>query len=333
MLCDKAQFEVIAGKGGDGIVSFHRAKFQPKGGPDGGNGGKGGDVIIKASKSSADLVDYISRRQFKAEDGKPGGQNERTGASGDNLVLSVPVGVEVYKVTPGSKKLLADLKKAGDKVLVAKGGKPGKGNSEFKSSTNQAPREQTDGEPGEQEELFLKLKLLTDIGFIGKPNAGKSTLLSVVSRAKPKIADYPFTTTSPNLGVIEHKQVKLVAADIPGLIKDAYKGKGLGDQFLAHIERCRLLVHLVDASSEDVVKDYLMIRKELELYGHNLVSKPEIVVLNKIDIIDDSNLKKKKAKLEEKVGGLVIAISAETKDGVSEMLNLVIKRFQDLTSK
>jgi len=287
MLYDKAQFEVSAGKGGDGIVSFHRAKYQPKGGPDGGNGGKGGDIYIKASKSKADLVDYVSKQKFEADDGKPGEKNERTGASGEDLILSIPPGVEVYQVKGEERKLLADLEEEGDLVLVAKGGRPGKGNAEFKSSTNQAPREKTDGQFGQSREIFLKLKLLTDIGLIGKPNAGKSTLLSVITRAKPKIADYPFTTTSPNLGVVEHKGTKLVVADIPGLIEDAFKGKGLGDKFLAHIERCNLLVHLIDGSSDDLSSDYLMIRNELKQYKVDLVSKREIIVVNKIDLVNN----------------------------------------------
>ncbi len=325
MIYDKAKFEVMAGKGGDGIVSFLRAKYQPKGGPDGGNGGRGGDVIIKASKSKADLVDYASKKEYQAQNGRPGEKNERTGASGNDLVLPVPLGVEVYEVVGGKKKLLADLKEEGDSILVAKGGNPGKGNSEFKSSTNQVPREQTDGEPGESREIFLKLKLLTDIGFIGKPNAGKSTLLSVVSRARPKIADYPFTTTSPNLGVVEHKGVRLVAADIPGLIKDAYKGKGLGDKFLAHIERCNLLIHLLDGSSDDLVADYLMIRNELKQYQADLEDKEEIVVVNKIDLVDKGDLKEKLNELREEVKSNIFLISALEKTGTSKLLDMIIE--------
>ncbi len=329
MLYDKAKFEVEAGKGGDGVVSFHRTKYQPKGGPDGGNGGKGGDVYIEATKSKADLIDYISKNEYLAENGKPGEKNERTGASGDDLVLKVPLGVEVYQVENNKRKLLADLSQEGDQVLVAKGGRPGKGNATFKSSTNQTPRESTDGKPGERAEIYLKLKLLTDVGFIGKPNAGKSTLLSVVSRAKPKIADYPFTTTFPNLGVIEHKGVSLVAADIPGLIKDAHKGKGLGDKFLAHIERCMILVHLLDITSDSLVNDYYLIRKELESYSKKLNKKTEIITLNKIDLISKEEVKKKTAKLERKTDKKVLAISAISKTNIDQLLDTIINQYQD----
>jgi len=324
MLVDKAKFTIKSGKGGNGVISFHREKFKPKGGPDGGDGGKGGDVIFKASKQEADLINYINKQELKAENGKQGEKNERKGADGQDIILLVPEGTVIYEVINKKKKLVTDLKKPGDEILIAQGGRYGMGNAYFKSSTNQTPRRATNGKAGEIKDIVLKLKLITDIGLIGKPNAGKSTLLSVITRAKPKIANYPFTTLSPNLGVMEHKTKKKIIADIPGLIKDAHQGKGLGIKFLQHIERCQTLVHIIDGTEKDVAKTYNEIRNELKSYNKKLIKKPEIIVLNKIDMIDKKEQNKKTKELEKKANKKVLTISAITKQGIENLQDKLI---------
>jgi len=319
MLVDKAKFVIRAGKGGNGVVSFRRAKFEPKGGPDGGDGGKGGDVIFKTSKQEADLINYVNKQELKAENGKHGEKSERKGADGEDIILKVPQGTVIYEVINKKEKRLVDLKKLDQEVILAQGGRYGMGNTYFKSSVTQAPRTATEGKLGEIKDLVLKLKLITDIGLIGQPNAGKSTLLSVITRAKPKIANYPFTTLSPNLGVMEHKTHKKIIADIPGLIKDAHQGKGLGIRFLQHIERCQTLVHLVAATEKDVVKTYLEIRNELKSYNKKLIKKPEIIVLNKIDMLTKEEVQKKQKELEKKTNKKIYLISTITKQGVDSL--------------
>lgn len=297
---DLAKIKIKAGDGGDGIVSFRREKFVPKGGPDGGDGGDGGDVYLQADPQMGTLYDFTHRGIFKAEDGGRGGPAKRTGRSGEDLVLQVPVGTCVYTL-PSDKSYashmsdgerLSDLSEPGQKVLVARGGQGGRGNVHFKAADNQVPRHAEEGTPGEAEELLLELKLIADVGLIGLPNAGKSTLLSTLTAAKPKIANYPFTTIDPNLGVMEYQDQRLVIADLPGLIEGAAEGKGLGDDFLRHVERTKVLVHMVASqeighiSPTQLMEAYRTVRDELEQYSQKLAQKPEIVVLNKTDLTE-----------------------------------------------
>ncbi len=285
---DQARITVQAGRGGDGITAFRREKYVPAGGPSGGDGGRGGDVVLVADANLQTLLDFHYKRLFAADDGVRGGPNRRTGASAPPLVVRVPRGTEVRDARTGI--VLGDLTAAGDELLVAIGGRGGLGNAHFLSNRNRAPERHTEGGEGEAWDLLLELKLLAEVGIIGLPNAGKSTLISVLSAARPKIADYPFTTLVPNLGVVRRPSGDgTVFADIPGLIAGAASGAGLGHDFLRHIERTRLLVHLLDASAENVVEDLAVVERELNLYGHGLPAKPRLVVLNKADLqLDDS---------------------------------------------
>jgi GTP-binding protein len=273
MFIDEAIIKVISGKGGDGIVHFRREKFVPRGGPDGGDGGRGGDVILEVKKTMNTLSAFQHRRRYKAEDGRPGGGNNKTGRSGDDLIINVPPGTSVYDETNGD--LVGDLVSPGDRLVIAKGGRGGRGNSRFANSRNQAPRIAEKGEPVTERELRLELRLIADIGIVGVPNAGKSTLLASVSNAKPKIAPYPFTTLEPHLGVaILDEETSLVLADIPGLIEGAHIGVGLGHSFLRHIQRTRVLIHLLDGLSDDPLLDYAQINSELALFDPDLGNKP-----------------------------------------------------------
>lgn len=282
---DRAKIFVKAGDGGNGCLSFRREKFIEFGGPDGGDGGKGGDVYLVGTRNINTLIDYRYQQHFKAQRGENGGSANCYGASGKDLILEVPVGTEV--LDESGEFVIADIVKEGTKVLIAKGGRGGFGNTRFKSSVNRAPRRADKGQPGSELWIWLQLKLIADVGLVGFPNAGKSTFLSVVTRAKPKIADYPFTTLVPQLGVVKTHDNEFVIADIPGLIEGAHEGRGLGDKFLAHIERCKTIVHIVDASQENPLKAYEQLRKELALYSEILSNKPEIIVLNKIDVTED----------------------------------------------
>lgn len=285
MFIDEAIIKVISGKGGDGIVHFRREKFVPRGGPDGGDGGRGGDVILEVKKTMNTLSAFQHRRRYKAEDGRPGGVNNKTGRSGDDLIINVPPGTSVYDET--NSDLVGDLVSPGDRLVIAKGGRGGRGNSRFANSRNQAPRIAEKGEPVTERELHLELRLIADIGIVGVPNAGKSTLLASVSNAKPKIAPYPFTTLEPHLGVaILDEETSLVLADIPGLIEGAHIGVGLGHSFLRHIQRTRVLIHLLDGLSDDPLLDYAQINSELALFDPDLGNKPQIVAFNKIDLPD-----------------------------------------------
>lgn len=280
---DEAKIHVKAGDGGPGCVAFRREKFIEFGGPDGGDGGKGGDVIVECVKSLNTLIDYRYQQHFKASRGGHGMGQNRSGAGGKDVVLKVPVGTQILeddKETP-----IADLTRPGQRVVLAKGGDGGFGNAHFKSSTNRAPRQSTPGWPGEERWVWLRLKLIADVGLVGLPNAGKSTLLAAVTRARPKIAAYPFTTLHPNLGVASVDGEEFVLADIPGLIEGAHQGAGLGTRFLGHVERCRVLLHLVDGAEDDVAKAYRTVRAELKAYGAGLDKKPEIVALNKCDAL------------------------------------------------
>ncbi len=312
---DSAHIYVKAGDGGVGCVSFRREKFVPKGGPDGGNGGRGGDIVIKANRQLSTLLDFQYKSKYAAQRGEHGLGANKTGKSGEDVVLEVPVGTLVRDSTNG--ETIADLVEHGEQFVVAKGGRGGRGNSEFATSTNQAPRQFEQGEPGVEHDLELELKLLADVGLVGFPNAGKSTLISVISAAKPKIADYPFTTLVPNLGIVRVDAGKsFVVADIPGLIEGAHTGRGLGIQFLRHIERTRVLVFLIEATSPDSKAEYNILLNELKLFEKSLLKKPRIVVVTKIDIEDIP--KKKRSPAFGKTS--VHRISAVTGTGVKELV-------------
>lgn len=317
---DEAKIWVKAGDGGDGCVAFRREKYIPKGGPSGGNGGKGGDVIFRAVKDIRTLIDFHYKQHFKAEKGRNGEGNNREGRSGDDLIIPVPVGTIISEIKDGKEIFLVDLSEDGMEYVVAKGGKGGKGNAYFKSSTNQAPRKATPGEKGEEKYLKLELKLLADVGIVGYPNAGKSTLISKVSSARPKIADYPFTTLEPNLGVVDLGDFRsFIIADIPGLIEGASEGKGLGHKFLRHIERTKVLIHLIDLSVPDALERYYNIRKELEKYSKKLYEKPEIIAGNKIDLdVSKENSRTFKEEFQD-----IYFISALTGEGVKELMEAV----------
>ncbi len=287
---DSAFIHVKAGHGGVGCVSFRREKFVPKGGPDGGDGGRGGDIIIRANKQLSTLLDFQYKKEYEAQRGEHGLGSNQTGKSGKDIVLEVPVGTLIKDAETG--KVIGDLLKEHDELLVVKGGRGGRGNSAFATSTNQSPRQFEQGEPGEEHEIELELKLLADVGLVGFPNAGKSTLISVISAAKPKIADYPFTTLVPNLGIVRIDAGKsFVVADIPGLLEGAHKGKGLGIQFLRHVERTRVLVFLIESTSNDPKADYKILMNELKQFNAHLTKKPKIIAITKTDIIDAEAMK------------------------------------------
>jgi len=316
---DQARIAVQAGRGGDGIVAFRREKYVPAGGPSGGDGGRGGDVWLEADPNLQTLLDFKYKRLFGAQDGRRGGPNKSTGASGDHLTIKVPCGTEVRDLRTGI--LLGDLTDKGQRLLVAVGGRGGLGNAHYLSNRNRAPEKCTEGRDGEAWNLQLELKLLAEVGLIGLPNAGKSTLISVLSSARPKIADYPFTTLVPNLGVVRRPTGDgTVFADIPGLIAGAAQGAGLGHDFLRHIERTRLLIHLVDGSSDDVVRDLQVVRQELEDYGHGLNQRPTLVALTKIELLLEPELEDRLQRLQDHCGGPVLAISAAAAMNLDQLL-------------
>jgi GTP-binding protein len=323
---DEVEIFVKAGKGGDGCVAFRREKFVPKGGPWGGDGGKGGDVILRAVRNKKTLIDFYFKKHFFAENGGNGSSNNKKGKDGEDLILEVPCGTIVKEIKNGEEKVIADLVNEGDNVIVAKGGKGGLGNTHFKSPTNQAPRIATKGEKGEEKIIKLELKLIADVGIIGYPNSGKSTLLSKISKARPKIADYPFTTIEPNLGVVDLGDFRsFVVADIPGLIEGASKGKGLGIKFLKHIERTKILVHLIDMSENDIINRYENLRNELKNYSSKLIEKKEIVVGNKIDLEESKkNIEKAKEYFND-----IIFISALKGDGIKDLLERIWKELKN----
>jgi len=326
LFCDQVTINISAGMGGDGLVSFRHHKFIPKGGPDGGDGGNGGDVYFQIDEAVNTLSYFNRYKSFKAGASENGQRECRKGKGGEDLILKVPPGTLIYNQE--NNELLwdtaeVDLSKS---LLIAKGGKGGFGNAHYRSPTRQAPRIAQLGLPGEKQKLRLELKLIADVGIIGLPNVGKSTLISIISNARPKIADYDFTTLSPNLGVVEHKGKSFVASDIPGLIAGASKGKGLGDDFLRHIERTRLLVHLIEATSDDFYKDFKDIRKELKEFNPVLVNYPYLLAINKIDSIDKSDLKRKLEKFQKRISQKPFLISAATKEGVDNFLDKIIDR-------
>lgn len=319
---DQARIAVQAGRGGDGIVAFRREKYVPAGGPSGGDGGRGGDVLLVADANLQTLLDFKYKRLFAADDGRRGGPNRCTGASGRPLRIRVPCGTEVRDARTGI--LLGDLTSAGEELLVALGGRGGLGNAHYLSNRNRAPEKSTEGGEGEHWLLQLELKLLAEVGIIGLPNAGKSTLISVLSAARPRIADYPFTTLVPNLGVVRRPSGDgTVFADIPGLIAGAAQGAGLGHEFLRHIERTRLLLHLVDAAAPCVLEDVRVVERELEAYGHGLAQRPRLLVLNKIELLEAAALNEKQAELERHCGRPVLAVSAATAANLPQLLAAV----------
>ena len=296
---DQAKIYIKAGNGGSGSTSFRREKYIEFGGPDGGDGGDGGSVVVEAERNLNTLIDFRYRQHFKAESGKPGSKKNKTGGSGKDLILKVPVGTQVYE--EDNNALIYDLIKNKEKFVVATGGRGGLGNTRFKSSTNRAPRKKTDGKKGEEFWIWLQLKVIADVGIIGLPNAGKSSFLSKCTRAGPKIANYPFTTINPNLGVLNINHKEIVLADIPGLIEGSHKGIGLGDKFLRHIERCNTLIHLIDISEKDILGNYLKIRNELSKYDKKILKKKEIIIFNKLDLIDMNSISKKLKEFKNKV--------------------------------
>jgi GTP-binding protein len=320
---DEAVIHVRSGHGGAGCVSFRREKYVPYGGPDGGDGGKGGDIIFVAQDNLNTLIDYRYQQHFKAKAGGNGMGKDRHGANGKSVVLKVPVGTQVYE--EDGETLLADLTKVGDRVTLLTGGNGGFGNAHFKSSTNQAPRRANPGEPAEERTIRLRLKLIADAGIVGLPNAGKSTFLAAVSAAKPKIADYPFTTLHPQLGVFEIDGREFVMADLPGLIEGAHEGVGLGDRFLGHTERCNVLLHLVDGTVEDAGAAYRTVRSELEAYGQGLTDKPEIVALSKADSLTPEAIKEQTAKLQKACKKTPLVLSSASGQGVPEVLRALLK--------
>jgi GTP-binding protein len=313
---DEAKVYVRSGDGGNGCVAFRREKFIEHGGPSGGNGGRGGNVVIEAVDGLNTLIDYRYAQHFKARPGVPGQGKDMHGARGDDVVLKVPVGTQIFD--EDKETLVADLTKAGERIVLAEGGNGGFGNAHFKSSTNRAPRNANPGQPGEERWIWLRLKLIADAGLVGLPNAGKSTFLAAVSAAKPKIADYPFTTLNPQLGVVESDGREFVLADIPGLIEGAHEGMGLGDRFLGHIERCRVVLHLVDGTGEHAGNDYKTVRAELEAYGAGLEDKHEIVALTKIDAMTPEQIKSQAGKLKRASGKTPLLLSAHSGKGVIE---------------
>ena len=319
---DEAKVYIRSGDGGNGCVAFRREKFIEFGGPSGGNGGRGGDVVIEVADGLNTLIDYRYQQHFKAPKGGHGMGSDRHGAGGKDIVLKVPLGTQIFD--EDRETLIHDFTEVGEKFVLAQGGNGGFGNAHFKTSTNRAPRNANPGQPGEERWIWLRLKLIADAGLVGLPNAGKSTFLSVVSAAKPKIADYPFTTLHPQLGVVGIDGREFVLADIPGLIEGAHEGAGLGDRFLGHVERCRVLLHLVDATSEHAGKAYKTVRAELEAYDEQLADKIEIVALNKIDAVSPEHLKDQKARLKRAAKKTPLLLSGVSRQGVPEALRALV---------
>jgi GTP-binding protein len=320
---DQAKIFLRSGAGGPGAVSFRREKFIEYGGPDGGDGGKGGDIIFEAVPGLNTLIDFRYTQHFRAPRGKGGAGSNQTGGGGDDLVIKVPVGTQI--LSEDKEACAGRLHRAGVRTVFLKGGDGGRGNASYKTATNRAPRQHGTGWPGEEMWVWLRLKLLADAGLVGLPNAGKSTFLNAVTNAEAKVGAYPFTTLRPQLGVVRHRGREFVLADIPGLIEGAAEGAGIGDRFLGHVERCRVLLHLVDANGEDVANDYLTIRDELEAYGAGLTDKPEVVALNKVDTIDQELADALSAELEEACGHPPLLLSGATGQGVTEVLDALLR--------
>jgi GTP-binding protein len=324
---DQAKIFVKSGDGGAGAVSFRREKYIEYGGPDGGDGGRGGDVVIECVANLNTLIDYRYQQHFKAQKGHHGQGRNKTGGKGDDVVLRVPVGTQI--LAEDKETVLADMVEAGTHIVLMRGGDGGFGNAHYKTSTNQAPRRGDSGWPGQEQWIWLKLKMIADAGLVGLPNAGKSTFLAAVTRARPKIADYPFTTLHPNLGVVYLSGDEFVLADIPGLIEGAHEGAGIGDRFLGHIERCRVLLHLIDGTAEDVAESYRVVRDELAAYGGGLDEKPEVVALNKCDSIVAEEIKEKLDALEEACGHKVFPLSGVAGIGLKDILGELFRHIRE----
>ena len=320
---DQAKIYLKAGDGGSGSASFRREKFIEFGGPDGGDGGSGGSVIFISDKNLNTLIDFRYKQHFKAEKGQDGKGKKKTGKSGEDLVLKVPVGTQILE--EDNNTLIEDLTKSDQKIIIANGGKGGLGNVRFKSSVNRAPRKKTDGSKGESFWIWLQLKVIADIGIIGMPNSGKSSLLSVLTSAKPKIANYPFTTINPNLGVANYNNKEITLADIPGLIEGAHEGIGLGDKFLRHIERCKNILHLIDITSDDLIENYSKVRKELLKYSNKLTKKREIIVFNKIDMANNDEIDEKVDIFTKKIKKKIYKISALKHQGIMDIKKVLVK--------
>ena len=321
---DQAKIYLKSGAGGPGAVSFRREKYIQYGGPNGGNGGRGGDVVFRAVEGLNTLIDFRYRQHWRAARGKGGAGSNRTGAGADDLIIDVPVGTQVFD--EDRETLLADMVEVGQQITVLRGGLGGRGNASYKTSTNRAPRQSQPGEPAEEMWVWLRLKLLADAGLVGLPNAGKSTFMSAVTNADAKIGEYAFTTTKPQLGVVEHKERSFVLADIPGLIEGAADGIGIGDRFLGHIERCRVLLHLVDAGQNDPAAAYLTVRDELAAYGNGLAEKQEIVALTKCDTLDAELIAAQRAELAEVTGNEIHTVSAISGAGMTKILDMLMEK-------
>mgnify|MGYP001329124749 CR=1 FL=1 len=320
---DQAKIYIKAGNGGSGSASFRREKFVEYGGPDGGDGGNGGSIVLVSDRNLNTLIDYRFAQHFKAQAGKAGSKKNKTGASGNDLVLKVPIGTQIYE--EDNNTLIFDFTKNNEKYLIAAGGKGGLGNVRFKSSTNRAPRRKTNGKLGEEFWVWLQLKIIADIGIIGKPNAGKSSLLGALTRARPKIANYPFTTLNPNLGVTFYGGKEVTIADIPGLVEGAHKGVGLGDKFLRHIERCKILLHLIDLNEDDLIASYNKIKLELSKYDKKLSTKKEIIFFNKSDLIKNDMITKKLYEFKKKIKSKYEVISVFSKKDIEKVKKILIK--------
>ena len=320
---DQAKIYIKAGNGGSGSASFRREKFVEYGGPDGGDGGDGGSIIIESDRNLNTLIDFRYAQHFKAQHGKPGSKRNKTGGNGKDLILKVPTGTQIYE--EDNNTLIYDFTKNKEKYLVASGGKGGLGNVRFKSSTNRAPKKKTNGKIGEEFWIWLQLKVIADVGIIGKPNAGKSSLLSALTRAKPKIANYPFTTINPNLGVAYYDEKEITLADIPGLVEGAHKGIGLGDKFLRHIERCKILLHLIDISEKDLINTYKKIKLELSAYDKTLVKKKEIIFLNKSDLLEKTIIDEKIKEFKKKIKVKCEVISIFSNKDIQKIKKILIK--------
>ena len=320
---DQAKIYIKAGNGGSGSASFRREKFVEFGGPDGGDGGNGGSIIFESERNLNTLIDFRYSQHFKAQDGNDGSKRNRTGANGKDLIIKVPIGTQIYE--EDNNTLIYDFIKNKDRFLVASGGNGGLGNVRFKSSTNRAPKKKTKGKIGEEFWIWLQLKVIADIGIIGLPNAGKSSLLAAITRARPKVASYPFTTIDPNLGVSYYDDKEVTIADIPGLVEGAHKGVGLGDKFLRHIERCKILLHLIDLSGVNLVDNYFKIREELSKYSNNLVKKKELIFLNKSDLFEKRDIDKKMKIFKDKVKQKFEIISVFSKKDLLKLKKLLLK--------
>ena len=320
---DQAKIYIKAGNGGSGSASFRREKFVEYGGPDGGDGGNGGSIIVQSDRNLNTLIDFRYAQHFKAQHGKPGSKRNRTGANGEDLILKVPLGTQLYE--EDNNTLIYDFTTNKEKYLVASGGRGGLGNVRFKSSTNRAPRKKTSGKLGEEFWIWLQLKVIADIGIIGKPNAGKSSLLAALTRAKPKIANYPFTTINPNLGVSYYGGKEITLADIPGLVEGAHKGVGLGYKFLRHIERCKILLHLIDLSEENLFSSYKKIKSELSNYDKNLIKKKEIIFFNKSDLLEDNEINEKLKEFKKKIKTKYEIVSVYSNKDIQKIKKILIK--------